>query len=227
MAFFTPSCLISEIRGSVGNQTFSRNAHGNIVKEKLVQTVQNTARQQVWRDHLADAVTEWQSLTDAERKAFYSIAKDFPRIDSLGKKQILTGYHFFVGKYVEYKSFGLTYTGQNEAKIPTVAPTLYQALAQGTEFRVQILIPSTVYFKSAVIYATDQLSPGIKYLSPPRFQRMISANLTTVLDVPLKSSWEAAYGTYTQDLTKNLWIKAHLCYERSSQVFKLPTLLLA
>lgn len=100
MALFTPSCLISEIRGSVGTSNFSKNRYGPIVRQKLTQTNPNTTKQQAVRSVFASAVAKWQALTQAERDAFNDIAKDYPKQNSLGKTYRLSGYSLFISKTI-------------------------------------------------------------------------------------------------------------------------------
>lgn len=218
MAFFTPSCLISQIRGSVGNQTFSRNAHGAIVKEKLVQTVTSTAAQIAYRDDFAEGVANWQGFSDAQRKRLYLIAKDFPRTDSLGKKQILTGYHFYLSMWMAYKGFDTTYNALHRKHIPEVSPINYVFSPDSGGMRLNFSIPSLVSSKFWQVSATDQISAGIKYLSPSRFKIIINGSTFGSHNTLVTSDWESVYGAYTEDLTKNVWIKVSILYGFSSQI---------
>lgn len=96
MGHITTGGLVSEVRGSVGSLTYSRNAYGPYVKAKLNQTVRNTSKQIDRRNNLRLAVASWRSLTDTNRKLWTLFAKDHPVTNSLGKKIILTGYNMYI-----------------------------------------------------------------------------------------------------------------------------------
>lgn len=64
MAVITPSSIISEIRGSVGDVTYSRNRFGPYVKQKLVQPASDTPDQQLRRQAVTEANTYWKQMSD-------------------------------------------------------------------------------------------------------------------------------------------------------------------
>lgn len=100
MGHITTGGLVSEVRGSVGSLTYSRNAYGPYVKAKLNQTIRDTAPQLVTRGHMSNAVAAWQGLTDRQRRDWSVYAKDYPIRNSLGKLRVLTGYNFYLQCYL-------------------------------------------------------------------------------------------------------------------------------
>jgi hypothetical protein len=222
MAFFTPSCLISEIRGSVGNQTFSRNAHGNIVKQKLVQTNPDTAAQQTVRANMAAAVEDWQELTDSQRREFYDMAKDYPRTDSLGRTYVSTGYHFYIRTKLAYRSFGQFYFNYRAKKKQTLAPTLVGITESMTGMQWSLVMPAVTYTRSWAIFATDQISPGIKNPNPSTFKLIKWGTIVTSTTSDATANWEAVYGAYTPDPDRPIWFRFQILYRVSAQIDTLP-----
>ena len=100
MGILTEGAIVSEVRGSVGDRTFSKNAYGPYVKRKLVQTVTNTPEQQESRSVFANAVSVWQSLPQSQRNDWMNWAKERPMINTLGKKMRLSGYNLFISSYI-------------------------------------------------------------------------------------------------------------------------------
>ena len=100
MAHLTEGVIISEIRGSIGSRTFSKNAYGPYVKKKLVQPVRNTPKQITRRNALKTAVENWQAFSDHERKLWVNWAKDNPVRNSLGKRITLSGYNMYISAYM-------------------------------------------------------------------------------------------------------------------------------
>lgn len=100
MAHLTEGAIISEIRGSIGSRTFSKNAYGPYVKNKLNQSVRNTPLQIQRRNLFKAAVLAWQNLTNEDRLLWRSWAKENPKKNSLGKTVIPTAYNLFISSYI-------------------------------------------------------------------------------------------------------------------------------
>lgn len=123
MSILTTGPIVNEIRGSVGSRTFSRNAYGPYVKNKLVQTNPNTAKQIGRRNALKTAVSTWQNFTDTERRQWTNWAKDNPIRNSLGKKVILSGYNMFISAYMNKHTINTLGTPFQFIKEPFPATT--------------------------------------------------------------------------------------------------------
>ena len=166
MAHLTEGVIISEIRGSIGSRTFSKNAYGPYVKKKLVQTNPDTGFQQRTRQIFAAAVALWQNYSQAQRQFWYDQAKDRLITNSLGKKFRPTGYNLFIGAYCNRRLF----TSQNPVLVsPTgVIPSL-------SNLQVEILSgagyisgeftsnPNTVY---GFIFLSNWFERSINSLNP-------------------------------------------------------------
>ena len=100
MAIITPSAVISEIRGSVGTQTFSKNHHRPYVKLRKAPTMPGSVFQDHARENLAAFVQEWQLLTDAGRLAWNEISDQFLAHSRLGKQSKLSGYNAFIRGWI-------------------------------------------------------------------------------------------------------------------------------
>lgn len=106
MGLLTEGAIISEIRGSVGDRTFSRNAYGPYVKQKLIQTNPNTGPQLQARFVFANAVSNWQATSAEVRAAWRHWAKQNPVTNSLGKKVVLSAYNMFISGYINRALIG-------------------------------------------------------------------------------------------------------------------------
>lgn len=106
MGILTEGAIVSEVRGSVGSRTFSKNAYGPYVKNKLIQTNPNTAKQQGKRSTFRNAVQAWQALTDDQRKLWRNWALENPTKNSLGKQVVLSGFNMFISCYMNKSTVG-------------------------------------------------------------------------------------------------------------------------
>lgn len=100
MATITPSSVVAEAKGSIGNQVYSRNAYGPYVKARVTPTNPSTARQLDWRGRLSDAIAAWQSLP-LDEKQWYQAQADQRTVHSrIGKRETITAYNLFVRHYL-------------------------------------------------------------------------------------------------------------------------------
>lgn len=98
MAIHTESSLVNGVRGSVGNDCYSRNRAGNFVYAKTNPTFPNTSRQQQANAQVRAIVLRWQGLTNNQRKAWNAAAlsPEWMRTNSLGRQYQPSGYQLFM-----------------------------------------------------------------------------------------------------------------------------------
>lgn len=94
MAIFQP--ILGDLRGSLGDNTFSANRGGSYVRRRAVPINRNTTRQQVVRVALGYCSTRWALLTDAQRTAWAGWASLNPVLNAFGASRILSGQQAFV-----------------------------------------------------------------------------------------------------------------------------------
>ena len=96
MANIITGSIVSEIRGSVGTESYSRNAYGPYVKARVAPSNPNTVPQQQAKLRMSEAVAAWQSLTNSERDMYISAARDRRSKNRLGLDVRVTGYTLFL-----------------------------------------------------------------------------------------------------------------------------------
>lgn len=173
MAIFTPSSLVSEIRGSVGEQTFSRNGSGIYVMSKLTQTNPDTPAQQVRREAVAEAVTAWQSLSDAEAQQWIAFAKSNRLKNRLGVNYTRSGFNEFVNRYVNRSLVSSSISGFAPLPRVRVRPLEVTTSLSPESMEVAWRLSNDGYNTFVVVYATRPLSSGIRFINPS-FLRVIA-----------------------------------------------------
>lgn len=166
MAHLTEGAIISEIRGSIGSRTFSKNAYGPYVKSKLIQTNPDTPKQQNVRSNFAIAVSRWQNMLDSERRLWMYAAKDFPITDSLGQRKKLSGYNF----YLKCAMNRFTYTTDPPQPIFDYEPKVHVSsmeLIENFDISEIIYTSNSIFDNQAlqIYYAADQ-PLSINFLNP-------------------------------------------------------------
>lgn len=97
MAIFTPGPSISEIRGSAGGTTYSRNRFGQYTRQRSVPVNPNSPAQVAQRGRLSTATTYWRdTLTQAQRDAWDAYATNTAWTNALGLEITLTGLNHFL-----------------------------------------------------------------------------------------------------------------------------------
>lgn len=106
MAIITPSAVISEIRGSVGTQTFSRNAYRAYVKLRKTPTMPASSYRSASKQALSDGNDEWNNLSDVDRAAWNANSYLYKSHARLGKEAQLSGYSAWVRAWINRQYCG-------------------------------------------------------------------------------------------------------------------------
>lgn len=93
-AIFVP--ILGNLRGSIGDNTFSHNRGGDYVRRRVSPTNPNTSRQQTMRSLLGTYAAAWAGLTSAQREAWNTWAESQSRTGPLGNSINLTGINAYV-----------------------------------------------------------------------------------------------------------------------------------
>lgn len=108
MAKIKTSALISAIRNSVGNTTFSIGRYGPIARSKVAPIQPQTARQVAVRAAFTTNAQGWDALTDAQRATWTAFAANRPISDVFGDSRILAGNAAYVSANASRAIVGLS-----------------------------------------------------------------------------------------------------------------------
>lgn len=87
---------VSEIRGSVNGNTFSRNANGAIMRNRTTPINGRTTRQVSVRGALASIASGWRGLTEVQRQSWIDGAPNYPYTNRLGQPSQYTGQQLYM-----------------------------------------------------------------------------------------------------------------------------------
>lgn len=135
MASFTPSAVISEIRGRVGTSIWSKNLYGVYVKNSYAPTNPNTTLQQNARANFNTARAAWNALADTRKRQWEQKAKGLPVQDRLGNPIILTGKMFYMKRKLNAINVGLSVpiVPLPDQPTPRVTPLMTASISSGIE----------------------------------------------------------------------------------------------
>lgn len=197
MAIFTPGSIISEIRGSVGTDTYSKTFAGPVVKQKIAPYPVGSGPQLSWQDRVAAGVAAWQALTDAQRRQFTKAAKSRRQKSSLGLKKPMTGYALFMSRYLLASKAGEEANLYPLAKKMNVRYEIAAINLSTTAFEIAVRNPGVLASTRLTIYATGPLSPGITWINPALLW-MVRENGTSSAGlqvIDFTTDYETKYGS--------------------------------
>jgi hypothetical protein len=91
------SQIFTQVSGSVGGLTFSRNKGGLYTRARSIPTNPATAAQVAARDALSTLVDAWtNSLTSGQRDAWATYALNTPVVDVFGDSKLLSGQQMYI-----------------------------------------------------------------------------------------------------------------------------------
>lgn len=99
MAKFTPGPFVSQVSGSIGGTTFSRNRGGPYTRARAIPVTSTTPAAIATKARLQNASVSWQNLTAGQRTAWAFWATANPVTNTLGNSITLTGQQAYVGNH--------------------------------------------------------------------------------------------------------------------------------
>lgn len=165
MAVITPSSLISEIRGSVGTQTFSRNRYGAYVKNKLTQVNPDSVDQQAVRAEMAAAVAEWQSSAQEYQDVWNQFVMSQRISKNISRKISRSGFNEFLSRWMNRYALGASGTGFNPLPLVRINPIITSITAGTLSIELAYDTLRPVGNCEIAVYATHPISPGINQIN--------------------------------------------------------------
>lgn len=87
--------MMTDARGKLGGQVFSKTRSGAVVRTKVTPTNPQTTAQALARAIFGTISQEWRALTETERESWRSTAKDFAKTNVFGDQYFSSGKNYF------------------------------------------------------------------------------------------------------------------------------------
>lgn len=105
--------MMTDARGKLGGQVFSKNRAGAYVRTKVTPANPRTSTQMLSRSILGLLSASWSGLTEAQRRAWNNAVNDWQKTDVFGDSRKPTGKNLFTGLNKE-----LLQSGQSQLNLP-------------------------------------------------------------------------------------------------------------
>ena len=173
MAVIHTGSIVSDIRGSVGTETYSRNQGGLYVRERKGPSGEPTAKQITATDAMTLLSQYWSnSLTQAKRDAWQQYAAQYPSPNRWGQPLLTNGYTRFIAtNFTETQRTHAVFT-TNPPTAPPIGPPAFTFRAQAGIARYNIPVPvmpetppDQIHY--AYVYEGTVVGPGGSFYQPP------------------------------------------------------------
>lgn len=100
--------IVTDGRGKLGGQVFSKNRSGAYIRTKVTPSNPRTPDQMAGRGILGSLSASWSGLNDAQRRAWNNAVEDWAKTDIFGDSRKPTGKNLFTGLNKEIEQSGGT-----------------------------------------------------------------------------------------------------------------------
>lgn len=106
MALIKFGMMMTDARGKLGGQVFSKNRGGNYVRTNVVPNNPQTSLQGSIRSMFATISSRWSQLTEVQRAGWQAQVQKFERTNVFGDRKVLSGKALFQSLNTELRNAG-------------------------------------------------------------------------------------------------------------------------
>lgn len=210
MAKFTPGAIISEIRGTIASTTFSKNAAGAIIRNRVVPINRNTTAQSNQRQVFANVSSSWRGLSEAQRNSWIAAAPDFPYQDSLGQTKYLSGAQLHEKLNLNLEVIGQPAISTAPSQTSFPAFELGAITATASAFTAAFTPTPVPAGYTAVFYATRPLSAGKSFVNKSDFKLVQTEDAAEASPADLFTNYESIVSSLTGQTGKKIFVEMRL-----------------
>jgi len=188
--------FMTDARGKVGGQVFSKNNAGAYVRTKVTPSNPNTAAQSAARALFASISQQWSTLTDAVRASFNAAVSDWSRTDVFGDLKNPTGKNLFQRLNNQAQSAGLSPVVTVPAKLEMPSAPITAVAIDTTAETITATGLDTNASTQVVMGGTPVMSAGTKYVKN-RLRQIIADDGASFLPADAYAQYVAKFGAPT------------------------------
>lgn len=188
--------MMTDARGKLGGQVFSKNRAGAYVRTKVTPTNPRTEAQMLSRSILASLSIGWNALTDAARKSFNGAVADWQKTDIFGDLKSPTGKNLYVGlnKNLAGSGQALVSAAPEKVEIPAILNPSVAVDTAGSEIDLSVVtVPVGMVLQ---VSATPPLNQGVNFVEN-RLRVISNLPAGAVASAALFTAYAEKFGTLT------------------------------
>lgn len=190
--------MMTDARGKVGGQVFSKNRGGAYVRTKVSPINPQTAAQTTARAALAGFSAGWRALTAAQRLAWNNAVQDFQTTDVFGDIKTPSGIDLYIRINCNLAKIGVA--AISTPPLPTNVPPLtgLALVADVSDASFEISATEATAGANIKLYveATPCLSPGKSFVKS-EFRAIDASAANVALPYDVGTEWLAKFGVLT------------------------------
>lgn len=201
--------MMTDARGKLGGQVFSKNRSGAYVRTKVTPVNPRTASQQANRALLGNLSSQWSALTDTQRSAWNSAVESWQKTNVFGDLQKPTGKNLFTGLN---KNVLNLFEDSTVMLLPPAKAEMVTLRIVNSTFSVSTTGQFLVAFegteitgKTVRVRATPPLSAGTTYVKNKLRDLGTSYAIDAEGGILINSAYVAKFGT--APASANIWIE--------------------
>lgn len=200
--------MMTDARGKLGGQVFSKNRGGAYVRTKVTPSNPRTLTQMESRSALGVTSSAWNGLTDSQRASWNSAVDEFKRTDIFGDLKTPSGKNLFVRLNKNLLGVGALIIDNAPVKveIPAMNATAvtFDPGVGTVNFANFLSVPAGMHLQ---VSATPILSAGISYVKN-KLRVIDIQNAGAITPATIGAAYLARFGT--PDLGANVYFQIRL-----------------
>ena len=223
MAVFVPGSIVTDIRGSVGSETYSRAQGGLVVKARSNPSQPESAARDATQANMTAVSQAWSGrISSAQRAAWHAYGRRYPRPNRFGALTIHGGYVSYIRANCSAKVFSqASWVDDPPDRAPlATAPFVFYVQKIVATYYVTIFFEDYYDFENGFRAAFSQgktTNVGVSYYSTPWQVYFTSESDGTVWTPLLTTSTLTAWAG---DLAR-AWLKCFV-YDHNSGAVSIP-----
>src|SRR5690606_10120101 len=195
--------MMTDARGKLGGQVFSKNRAGSFVRTKVTPANPNTQAQSQARALFSAISQQWSSLTQQVRDSFDAAVQDWARTDIFGDLRNPTGKNLFQRLNNQAQAAGLSPVVTLPAKLEMPDAIINTAAIGIGGAEIVLQGADTSASTQVVVFATGPLSAGTKS-AKNRLRQIYASAGDTYSGTDAYTAYVNKYGT--PELGQNIQI---------------------
>ena len=198
--------MMTDARGKLGGQVFSKNKSGNYVRTKTTPTNPQTVYQSMARALFASISANWSGLSDAVRASFDAAVPDWKRTNIFGDLTELTGKALFQRLNNQAQSAGLPAVLTVPTKITMPDAIVTDGVIDISSTDITLTDAYATAGINVVIMATPPLTQGTKFVKN-RLRQIYSVDAGSYVAADAYAAYVEKFGAPTAGDNVYLGIK--------------------
>lgn len=198
--------MMTDARGKLGGQVFSKNRAGAYVRTKVTPTNPRTVAQMASRSLLGSLSIGWNALTNAQRLSFDNAVEAWQKTDIFGDLKKPTGKNLYVGlnKNLGGAGLALITDAPDKIEIPTILnPT---ATFDDTAETLTLSVTTVPTGMVLQVAATPPLNQGVNFVKN-RLRVIANVPAGAVSPATLYAAYAARFGTVADGANVHIQLK--------------------